>query len=460
MGIAGPLALPNIHQPTHSIYAPQLHLLPERDLTMSDLLESFNDTDLLDLIEHPDEMTVLSNTTTIERGVPTPFTSIVNGVSYPFTFLLNSARLTRLTKTVNPKMDLSTNTMGGYNVMSGVLSNVDAVVEVEVEGKMIDFNEFLRLMLNARTEDPARHIGAEQFAKASALAGFRFNQPGMTMLIQHMGASENSFNNVFAAFEAAGAVDGMHTIPQGKINNIRAVRIHKPGLPISSMEISTADRSKSRSGEHGFQDFVEAGVNNLIRTLSLRMEARLLKAKIGELDDSVDLEERQMLEGELRNVNRQASSWTTNWGGVQERIQVNDDGTMDRLGIWDGVQVPCGRFSVERPLMIELRDKDGELVRDDDTGNIIMTRKREPLRDEDETVMVDEESGKVLTKPASEILEFDFWKSSGDTTDGPDLSPKEKEVDATMVGVAGTAAALPVETNPDGSTKIPDADDF
>lgn len=427
-----------------------------------DLLESFSDTDLFDLIENPDEMTVLSNTTTIVAGVPANFTSIINGVSYPFTFLLNSARLTRLTKTVNPKMDLATNTMGGYNVMSGVLSHVDAIVEVEVEGEMVDLNEFLRMMLNARTSDESKHIPPAAFAKAAAIAGFRFNQPEMTMLIQHMGASENSFNNVFEAFAKAGAVDGMHTIPKDRINNIRAVMIHKVGLPVSSLEVSSADRSKSRSGEHGFVDFLEAAYTNLIRTLSLRMESKAMAARIAELDDTVDLEERQELEALLRNVNRQAGSWTTNWGGVQERIQVNDDGTMDRLGIWDGVQVPCGRFSVELPLMVEMRDKTtGELVRDDDTGNVIMTRKREPLRDESETVMVDDE-GKVLTRPASEVLEFDFWKSAGDTSDGPDLSPKEKEIDATMVGAAGTAATLPSgeTTNADGTTTIPDDSDF
>jgi hypothetical protein len=126
--------------------------------------------------------------------------------------------------------------------------------------------------------------------------------------------------------------------------NIVAAYAHETGIPVTSFEIGTVERSQSRTGQ-GFMNLVDASVDQFQRIIRLRKEASVLKA---ELTAQTDWAQKKIKAAEdrikvLGNMSRQ---WTTNWAGAQQIIKVDEGGKLVPQDQFAAVNAPCGRFSM------------------------------------------------------------------------------------------------------------------
>lgn len=393
-------------------------------MSMSDLSTlSFDELDALS--ESPEAFAPIGQVVPVTVGKPATFTANIGGVHFPYTFTVKSALLTRLTQIVRTRAE------GGlYNLLTGVMSHVDADLSVHVDGEQLNISEFFRKITNAeKTED--KQLSQEVWESTMAGAGFRWNTPDMVILFQHFGASEKLLNANFDAFIAAGAKDITANYPPNRLKEIRRIVFHETGLPISHFEIGSSDRTQSRTGQ-GFEDILQSQFDNWQRIIKGRVEVMKLRLELDEMrkDDKILPEDLRELEDQVALKRRQTTRWVNNWGGAQVGMTVENDGSITEGEEWFQQSVPCGRITVRIPVFEEMKDPaTGEVVMSD--GEPVMVRAKEPFLDAvtQEPILKD---GAPIIVPAVKVAEWNFWKNQEDLGDNP--VQVETEVDATAAG--------------------------
>lgn len=302
---------------------------------MSNLNEMGFDLDLFSIFaEEPDlfESTGRTNTLRVDKEVS--FKGSINGIEVPASAILRSARLTRLSllKQTSP------NTGREYFLVTGIMRPVQLDLFVTIDGKKMDIIDLLNMVVN---EKSAKQMTREQFIESARKIGLNFSE-GMPYFFQQFGASLEGWTKAREAFEAAGAVDVI-----GTMNNrgrIEAAYQLKDGVPVTSFEVGTVDREKSRT-KQGFLNLVDATVNNFQRVIELRKESRLLTQKI----DSAtgwSQEKIQAARAHAETLSGMSRQWVANWAGAQQRIVVQPNGKQETQNIFDPVNAPCGRFTM------------------------------------------------------------------------------------------------------------------
>jgi len=193
-------------------------------------------------------------------------------------------------------------------------------------------------LLHMFAQGSGNSIERQKFEDSLIAMGMNFGG-GMPLFFQQFGASEDGIKHAINAFKAAGAID-----VTGGIENpgrIVAAYQHKSGVPMTSFELGTTDRSKSRTNQ-GFLNLVDGAVETFQRVYSLRLEAHLLNQKMNDLPQAKvkDAEEKRK---DLLALSRQ---WVSNWSGSQQRIKVEKNGSQTPLNVYDPVNAPCGRFTL------------------------------------------------------------------------------------------------------------------
>jgi hypothetical protein len=398
------------------------------------------------LVDAPDLFVPIGTTVTVPVGPdadPVQFTGKINDAVFEYYLKVNSARLTRLTHIINTRM--VDGEAQPYNLVTGVLSKVDARLTVVFEGEQISLEQFLCEIVNASVS-PDKKVDIDAFSKQLRNMGFRWSSDGMSLLWQHFGASQTKMADAFQAFKAAGAIDATNKIPEERRNRIQTVLEFEKGLPVKSFEIGQADRTRSRTGQ-GFVDLLESQYDNFRRVIALRTQASKMRADLEAVKDETDPEAYAEIDRSINNLVRQSTRWTTNWGGAQQRKTLQDDGTIEEQDIWDQVSIPCGRISVGVPVFTQMINAEtGEPETDPHTGQPLMVRVQEPLLDDDDAPIMS--NGKPLMRPAVKEIEIDLWRASGETSEA---SAMAGEVDTTL-GQTGDQST--------SNTKIGDDDEF
>lgn len=398
------------------------------------------------LAESPDLFVPIGTTTTVPVGTreKIPFTGKVGDTVFDYFWEVHSARLTRLTHIINSRIG-SDGQPETYNLVTGVFSRVEATLTVVYDGEEISLEQWLCNVTNAAISDETKKIPVEVFTKQLSNMGFKWGTESMSLLWQHFGASQVKMDAAFAEFLKSGAVDVTNSVAPERRNRIQQILQHEKGLPISSFEMSQADRSRSRTGQ-GFVDLLEATYDNFVRVVSLRATASKLDALLKENEDSMDSEAKEMAQAEIKNKIRQSTRWTTNWGGAQQRKTLQEDGSIEDQDIWDQVSVPCGRITVKAPVFTQMIDPETTEPRYDGTGKPIMVRAQEPILDDDDQPIM--ANGKVVMRGASQTIEIDLWRQAGEASESASMAG---EVDTTL-GQSGNQAA--------SSTAISSDDEF
>lgn len=283
------------------------------------------DTDLFSSIaDNIDALQSTARTQQLTVGKTVKFTGTINGQSVPAEVTLREASLSRL----SVLRQTSPNTGNDYLLVTGVMNPVRMDLNVNIDGETLSIVDLLQTMTG--TSDRSK------FEASLAAMGLNYMN-GMPLFFQQFGASEDGIKHAIEAFKAAGAVKSNITNP----GRIVAAYQHKGGVPLTSFELGTTDRSKSRTGQ-GFQNLVDAAVDTFQRVYGLRLQAHVLEKKAEELPQAKVKAATEKAD-ELKKLARQ---WASNWSGSQQRITVAKNGSKTPVDIYDPVNAPCGRFTM------------------------------------------------------------------------------------------------------------------
>lgn len=299
---------------------------------MSTILSQFKlDGDLFSQIaDNIDVLQSSSRTQTLALDKKVSFTGSINGVEIPASVTLREASLSRL----SVLRQTSPYTNKEYYLVTGVMNPVKMDLMVTVDGQEISIVDLLHGFVTAS----GKTVEREKFV--ASLRGLGFNyENGMPLFFQQFGANEEGFKHAINAFKTAGAVD-----VTGRIENpgrIVAAYQHPTGVPLTGFEIGTTDRDKSRT-KQGFLNLVDAAADTFQRVYSLRLQAHILKGKMGEMPQAKVKDAQEKYE-KLMQLSRQ---WVTNWSGSQQRTVVLPTGELKTQDLYDPVNAPCGRFTM------------------------------------------------------------------------------------------------------------------
>lgn len=305
------------------------------------LLEGFALEGLDDALRFED-MFLRSDRTNLIKGQTTLSIAKIGSKEIQIATKLNEARLDRATLMFNDR--------SATNKYWSLTTNIKPCaidVTVTIDDKEMSLTELLRAQVNATR--PADHqISPESFE--AVLRSISYLQGSMIMITQHNAVNTDVVESLFDLMISNGAVDVLDTIPKSKQNNMRRIVSFEssPGLEISSMTLNSFDRTKS-SYNRGFENLLEAQLENFKRTLSLR--AVRVRAEKELAANRANLSEDEINDAMLKisTLRRNAQSWINNWGGVQEIYEVDPEDNAKRVasGRYGPTNVPCAEFVIE-----------------------------------------------------------------------------------------------------------------
>lgn len=298
-------------------------------MSTSSILNKFGlSGDLFSAIaENIDNLQSTARTQSLTVGKTVKFTGTINGVEVPAEVTLREANLSRL----SVLRQSSPYTGKEYLLVTGVMNPVKLDISVTIEGKTMSLVDLLHEFVGDSVE-------RSKFEESLAAMGMNYSA-GMPLFFQQFGAHEEGIKHAISAFKAAGAIDVTTAIENP--GRIVAAYQHQSGVPVTSFELGTTDREKSRTNQ-GFLNLVDASISTFQRVYQLRLEAHSLGQKISDLPQA-KVKEAEEKRKELLALSRQ---WVSNWSGSQERIKVEKNGAKTPQNIFDPVNAPCGRFSL------------------------------------------------------------------------------------------------------------------
>ena len=280
--------------------------------------------------ENIDDLQSNSTTKTLTVGKTVSTKGSINGTEIPMEITLKEASLSRLS-ILEQK---SPNTGKDYYLVTGVMNPVKMDVVLTVDGEKMNLQDLFYRFVTAEGQD----VDRAKFNDSLIAMGLNYAN-GMPLFFQQFGAAEEGFKHAIAAFKSAGAVD-----VTGRIANpgrIVAAYQSQTGVPITSFEVGTVDRSKSRTNQ-GFLNFADAAVETFQRVYGLRLQAHLLGAKT----EGMSQKQIATAEEKKQKLIQLSRQWVSNWSGSQQRIVVAPSGAKEPQDIYDPVNAPCGRFTM------------------------------------------------------------------------------------------------------------------
>jgi hypothetical protein len=174
------------------------------------------------------------------------------------------------------------------------------------------------------------------------LKPYGFDPSGkLPMYLQHLGASEAGFAHAAQVFMELGARENTGQVrAQGLKSKLAHSYRHDEGVPIHTLEISKADRSRSAAGT-GFIGFFDASWNTFQTIVKIDRQRTALRAALAADPKNV---EAAKAEAEIRQIFSTASKLRAfhNWGGTSLIYDELDNTKY----VCYPQQVPCGRFSL------------------------------------------------------------------------------------------------------------------
>lgn len=300
---------------------------------MATTISKFNlDSNLFnDIAENIDILQSTARTQILTVGKKINFKGSINGVEIPASVTLKEAALSRL----SVLRQTSPYTNKEYFLVTGVMNPVKLDVTVTLDGEEMSLVNLLYKMVT----DGGKQVDRDKF-ELQHLSGLGLNfAQGMPLFFHQFGAKEEGFKHAIETFKAAGAVDVTSRIENP--GRIAAAYQHKTGVPMTSFELGTTDRAKSRTGQ-GFLNLVDAALDTYQRVAALRLQANIIETKMSELPQAKIKEATEKKE-KLMQLSRQ---WVSNWSGSQQRITVTPSGVQEKLPTYDPVNAPSGRFTL------------------------------------------------------------------------------------------------------------------
>ena len=311
---------------------------------MSNLLEMFGlDAGVFGAVaETPEVFERTSTSAMLQVGKKVPYSASINGVKVPAYVTLKSARLTRLSMLEQK----SAATGNDYNLVTGIFKPVDLDIEVLVDGETINLVDLMhKFAVAASGKDMTR----DEFVLAARNIGLNLTG-GMPLFWQQFGASADGFRAAVAAFRDAGAQDVISNMKnRGRI--VAAYQHPGDGVEVTAFELGSVDRTKSSRHAfdgigQGFLNLVDAQIEQFTRIVTLRKSAATLRSEMNANTGTWTQEQIRKANGLIENYEKMSKQWQSNWAGAQQRIVALDSGGFEKQNIYDPVNAPCGRFTM------------------------------------------------------------------------------------------------------------------
>lgn len=299
-----------------------------------DAFSSFDD-ELEPIVSLSEPITVPANTWVTDREIIT-----INGVDMAFNtqFMFIDPILSSISHRTTNATNSETNEVYENRKDFSAVVVAGRAVKVEVNpGEWQSLEDFALHLI--RTANPnATSSDADILA---VLKGYGWDQRGRhPMYLQHLGADPDLFAEVTHQFEALGAKENTASVKTtGQLSHVQSSWRHSSGPDIASLEISKADRSRSRNGT-GFVGFFEAAFGTFGYALAFHRERSAL-TKLKQAEETQVAATARDIEILRMFQNPSTRSAFRNWGGTNRVVNVIDD-TVN----WWAQQVPCGRFDV------------------------------------------------------------------------------------------------------------------
>lgn len=276
-----------------------------------------------------------SSTTVLRAGKRIPYRVSINGTNVQSYVTLHEASLTRLSLLKQQSVNLGRD----YWLVTGIMKPVKMDIEMVIDGETINLVDFLHSVANRATN---KDLSRDEWLLLARRIGLNF-EDGMPVFFQQFGASFDGFKNAIEAFKTAGAEDVLKKIAPEKRGRIQAAYAHETGVPVTSFELGSVDRSKSPRGQ-GFIDLGDAVIGNFTRIVRLRKEARVLQEQISAAKDWSQ-DKIKTAQAKVDELNKMSRQWPSSWTGAQQRI-LNENGNYRPDAQFDPVNAPCGRFTM------------------------------------------------------------------------------------------------------------------
>jgi|694.fasta_scaffold29751_8 hypothetical protein len=295
------------------------------------------------MVSEPDILDVNGSTTTFRLNKPQPYTGTIQGQNVQAVVTLREAALTRLSHLVQTQKS----TGNQYNIVTGIFNPVRFDIELMIDGQKMDMMEVLRTIAE---EASNAKISAEEFELNCQKIGFQY-RTGMPMFFQQFGANLEEFQTLLEVFKENGAVDVYEQIrgEKRRIMSAYAMPRGNAGIPISSLEVGSMDRTKSERFAYdgigqGFQNLIDAQFEQFVRIVTLR---KLARVKLEEANAAPNADMASLLRSESEKASKMSRQASSTWGGSQQRIVAQANGGFVSEDMFDPANVPCGRFTLD-----------------------------------------------------------------------------------------------------------------
>lgn len=227
-------------------------------------------------------------------------------------------------------------------VFGGVFKPVKMKVEVELGGQTMPLQELIINLILESSNGKSRDEVMKIVEDTNLIKGFK---DGMPLMFQQMGASENGFAHAIEIFKAAGGIDDLASLKNNPRFHTCYDMKSQQGLEVVSFELGSADRSQSTTGQ-GFIDIVDAVFSNLIRVISHKSNAAILKKQIEE--QAASLSQADIKANQLKIDTELAMSrqYPVIWSGASRQVDVQPTGDKLTRDKYNATNAPCGRWTV------------------------------------------------------------------------------------------------------------------
>lgn len=291
-----------------------------------------------------------SKTTKLIAGKEVSYEITINKKKIPAYVTLESAKLTRLSLLEQQKSNGQ-----DYWLVTGVLKPVKLNIDLLINGSRINIVDVFHSIVkeSSNTQDMTR----DQFILELNNMGIKLFD-GMPMFFQQFGASFEAYGSAVEAFKQAGARDDLARMVREGINpgRIRACYELEEGVEVTSFELGTVDRSKSKRNQ-GFIDLGDALYENFLRVVTFTKEADLLKSEIEKNTSTWSQAQIKTTQNKIDNLKDMAKQYVSNWAGAQQRKVQLPNGKFEIKDQFDPANAPCGRFTMiinNNPVNVDL----------------------------------------------------------------------------------------------------------
>ena len=274
-----------------------------------------------------------SNTTTLVLDQRVKVPGSLNGIAIPTWATLRNADWHRITVRKH-EINRAGEPMRLSEVVGLSFRNVKIDVEVEIDGQVISLQDFARQIASSFVNG---ETDTNVLDKVIADCGLNFD--GMPMFLQQMGASENGFTHAIEIFKAQGGFDDMQSVRNNSLFHTAYAMPKNSGLKVTSLEMGSADRSQSRTGD-GYVDLVDAVIGNFMRMWEHKSTIVVLKNKLDQ--SGLSQAEIKSINSQIEDQEKMIKNYGSSWSGAARQ---KDKDTGVEMAKYNPMNVLCGRWS-------------------------------------------------------------------------------------------------------------------